>query len=108
MLRSPRVAVSAALVGAAMVGAAWLAASCTSTTVRRADVQERSYPAGVAQLRWRIPIHEQGLFQPRPEECATGVVVGPHLVVGSRGGAVLGVRVAADLGRPLDGAFPAI
>lgn len=83
-MRSPRAVALAVL----------LTGACTSATVRRPGTEERSYPAGVAQLRWRIPVHEPGLFEARPEECATGVVVGSELVVGSRAGNVLGVRVA--------------
>jgi outer membrane protein assembly factor BamB len=79
---------------AVVLAALLVTTACTSATVRRPSVEERAYPAGVAQLRWRIPVHEPGLFEARPEECATGVIVGPELVVGSRGGNVLGVRVA--------------
>jgi outer membrane protein assembly factor BamB len=68
-------------------------AGCAGTTARRADSQERDYPAGVTTLRWRTPIHQRGLFEPRPEECATGVVIGGKLIIGSRAGNVVALDV---------------
>jgi outer membrane protein assembly factor BamB len=63
-----------------------LSLGCAGATARRADPPQRDYPAGVTSLRWRTAIHERGLFEPRPEECASGVVLGDRLVIGSRAG----------------------
>ena len=30
-------------------------------------------------MRWRTAIHQRGLFEPRPEECASGVIIGDKL-----------------------------
>src|SRR6185436_6165231 len=76
-----------------------LASGCAETTVRRAEQPERDYPAGVTSLRWRTSVHEQAMFAARPEECATGAVVGDRLVIGSRDGKV--VALALDDGRVL-------
>src|SRR5262249_42973179 len=94
----PRTAAAATAVAlaAALCGAL---ASCAESTVRRADAPERDYPAGVTSLRWRTAIHEQAMFSSRPEECATGGVVGNRLVIGSRDAKV--VALALDDGRPL-------
>lgn len=70
------------------------AVGCTSATVRRTSQERREYPTAVLDLRWRTPIHEHGLFEPRPEECATGVVVGSRLIIGSRAGKVVALDVA--------------
>ena len=67
---------------------------CLGATVRRAETPAREYPAGVTQLRWRTPIHVHGLFEPRPEECASGVVVDNRLIIGSRAGKVVSIDVA--------------
>jgi outer membrane protein assembly factor BamB len=83
---------------AASLAAACAAAAC-GRTVRRPERPGRDFPAGVLELRWRTSIHEHGLFEPRPEECATGVVVGSRLVIGSRRGHVAALRV--DDGRVL-------
>ena len=32
----------------------------------------RPHPAGVLQIAWRTTLHEHGLFEPSPEECAAG------------------------------------
>jgi outer membrane protein assembly factor BamB len=45
----------------------------------------------VLHLRWRTALHEHGLFEPAPEECASGVLAHGRLVIGSRAGAVVGV-----------------
>jgi outer membrane protein assembly factor BamB len=70
-----------------------LTLGCTGLTVRRMDAEEREHPhpAGVLQLRWRVTLHEHGLFEPIPEECATGVLAHGRLVVGSRAASVVGV-----------------
>ncbi len=79
-----------ALAGIAALG---LLAACTNATARRPVTERREFPAGIVQMRWRTPVHEHGLFEPQPEECARGVVVGRRLIIGSRGGNVLGVNV---------------
>jgi outer membrane protein assembly factor BamB len=78
---------------------ALLAAGCAENTVRRVETQQRDYPAGVTALVWRTNIHEQGMFAARPEECATGAVVGDRLIIGSRDAKV--VALALDDGRVL-------
>lgn len=66
-----------------------LAAACGSATVRRPADSHRDLPAGVLHLRWRTTLHEHGLFEPRPEECATGALVDDRLIIGSRAGKVV-------------------
>lgn len=79
--------------------ALWLAGGCLGAGVRRTEQPTREFPAGVSSLRWRTSIHEHGLFEPRPEECATGAIVGDRLVIGSRAGNV--VALALEDGRQL-------
>jgi outer membrane protein assembly factor BamB len=87
-----------ALTARAGVILAVLAASCASATVRRLEGGEApAHPAGILQLKWRVTLHEHGLFEPAPEECATGVLARDRLVIGSRAGSVVGVD--PDLGR---------
>jgi hypothetical protein len=50
--------------------------------------------AGILQIVWRSTLHEHGLFEPAPEECASGVLAEGRLVVGSRAGTVVGVAPA--------------
>lgn len=69
-------------------------AGCLGATVRRAEAPTRDYPAGVTSLKWRTPVHVHGLFEPRPEECASGVVVDKRLILGSRAGKVVALDVA--------------
>jgi outer membrane protein assembly factor BamB len=83
--RCPLVALLAAL-------AALPAAGCAGATVRRLEIGEaHPHPAGILHMRWRVALHEHGLFEPSPEECASGVLAGGHLVVGSRAGFVVGI-----------------
>ena len=72
-----------------------LAAACSTATIRREASQPHEYPAGVAQMRWHVMIHPHPQTEPQPEECATGALVGRRLVLGSRGGAVVGVDVGS-------------
>jgi hypothetical protein len=58
-----------ALVLAAMSALSGL--GCSGATVRRPDRPGHEYPAGVTALRWRTPINQRELFEPRPEECGT-------------------------------------
>jgi outer membrane protein assembly factor BamB len=87
------------LAAAAVVLLPVVLAACTAATVRRTETPTRDYPAGITSLRWRTSIHDHGLFEPRPEECASGAVVDKRLIIGSRAGEV----VALDLrdGHPL-------
>ena len=72
-----------------------VASGCAAATARRVeDVGAPAHPAGVLQLVWRTTLHEHGLFEPAPEECATGALGGGHLVIGSRAGNVVGVAPA--------------
>jgi outer membrane protein assembly factor BamB len=71
------------------------ALSCASVTAREATpMRERSAPAGIVHVRWRTEIHAHKLFQPQPEECASGALAGDRLVIGSREGSVVGVRLS--------------
>jgi len=77
---------------ACVVFALAAASGCAAITARPVDGAEPPpHPAGVLQMVWRTTLHEHGLFEPAPEECATGVLAGGHLVVGSRAGNVAGV-----------------
>jgi outer membrane protein assembly factor BamB len=71
-----------------------LPAACASLTARSPEsTDEHPHPAGVAQIRWRTELHQHGLFEPAPEECATGALVGQgqQLVIGSRASAIVSV-----------------
>jgi outer membrane protein assembly factor BamB len=63
-----------------------LAVGCGGAAVRRTADNASEGAENVARLRWRTSIHEHGMFEPRPEECASGAVIGPRLVIGSRAG----------------------
>jgi outer membrane protein assembly factor BamB len=68
---------------------------CASLTTRTvAPPDDRVAPAGVVHVRWRVELHAHQLFEARPEECAVGVVAGARLVIGSRGGSMVGVSTA--------------
>ena len=67
-------------------------AGCASATVRRLDDSTAPvHPAGIVQIAWRVSLHDHGLFEPAPEECASGVLAQGRLVIGSRAGAIVGV-----------------
>lgn len=74
-------------------------AGCSTSAVRRSERETRAHPTAVLHMRWRAAIHDHGLFTARPEECATGAVVGERLVIGSRAGKV--VALNRDDGRVL-------
>jgi outer membrane protein assembly factor BamB len=59
---------------------------CGGAAVRRTTDNASEGAENVARLRWRTSIHEHGMFEPRPEECASGAVIGSRLVIGSRAG----------------------
>ena len=81
---------SAAASAALLVG-------CASFATRSPDAEdEHPHPAGVAQIRWRTQLHQHGLFEATPEECASGVLVGAQLVIGSRAASI--VSVGTDRG----------
>jgi outer membrane protein assembly factor BamB len=67
--------------------------TCSTATVRHEAAPHHEYPAGVAHMRWHTTINPHPLSEAQPEECATGALVGRRLVLGSRGGAVVGVDV---------------
>jgi outer membrane protein assembly factor BamB len=67
---------------------------CGAATARRVTDDQREMPANVAHLRWRTVIHDHNMFEPKPEECATGVVVGSRVIVGSRAGKVVGLATS--------------
>ena len=69
--------------------------ACAGVTARQpSPVEDNVVPAGIVHIRWRTELHAHKLFEPQPEECATGALAGDKLVIGSRGGAIVGVRVA--------------
>ncbi len=76
------------------VASAALPAACASLTARSPEpAEEHPHPAGIAQIRWRTELHQHGLFEPTPEECASGALVaqGKQLVIGSRAAAIVSV-----------------
>jgi outer membrane protein assembly factor BamB len=78
----------------AAFGVAALPAACANLTARSPEpADEHPHPAGIAQIRWRTELHQHGLFEPSPEECATGALVGQgrQLVIGSRASAIVSV-----------------
>ncbi len=83
------------------------AAGCASVTARPIEpAAQPAHPAGVLHLQWRTTLHEHGLFEPDPEECATPALADGHLVLGTRAGAVVGVAPATghvDWITPLSG-----
>jgi outer membrane protein assembly factor BamB len=77
---------------AAVTTAVVLASSCAGLTARSPDsAEDHPHPAGVVQIRWRSELHQHGLFEPSPEECASGAIVGGQLVIGSRAAAIVAV-----------------
>ena len=66
-------------------------AACAAPGRMRDPADQHAHPAGLLQVRWRVTLHEHGLFEPAPEECATGVLADGRLVVGSRAGSVVGI-----------------
>ncbi|MBN2574161.1 MAG: PQQ-binding-like beta-propeller repeat protein [Deltaproteobacteria bacterium] len=75
------------------LGPAILALACSTATVRREVTPHRDCPAGVVQMRWHTSVNPHPQSESQPEECATGALVGRHLVLGSRGGEIVGVDV---------------
>jgi outer membrane protein assembly factor BamB len=82
---------------------AWLAAlawslavcaACATPSRPRDPADAPAHPAGLLQVRWRIPLHEHGLFEAAPEECAAGVLAHGRVVIGSRAGSVVGIDPA--------------
>jgi outer membrane protein assembly factor BamB len=70
-------------------------AACASAPSRAYDPADApAHPAGMLQIRWRVQLHEHGLFEPSPEECASGVLAHGRFVIGSRAGNVVGVDPA--------------
>jgi outer membrane protein assembly factor BamB len=81
-----------------MAAGAGLTAACASMTVRSpVPTDEHAHPAGLLQIRWRTELHQHGLFEPSPEECASGAVAKGRLVIGSRAGAIVGVDTERGL-----------
>ena len=67
-------------------------AGCASATVRRLDDSTAPvHPAGIVQIAWRTSLHDHGLFEPAPEECASGVLANGRLVLGSRAANLVGI-----------------
>jgi len=61
-------------------------AACQSSTVRRPYERPAAsqVSGGVLSLLWRSDVHVHELFEPAPQECASGALVGKQLVIGSR------------------------
>jgi outer membrane protein assembly factor BamB len=78
----------------AALGAALVGAGCATPGRARDPADAPAHPAGVVQIRWRAVLHEHGLFEAAPEECATGVLAHGRFVIGSRAGNVVGVELA--------------
>jgi len=77
-----------------LVALAWGLAACgaCATPSRPRDPADApAHPAGLLQVRWRVPLHEHGLFEAAPEECAAGVLAHGRVVIGSRAGSVVGI-----------------
>ena len=87
-LRDP----SAALLVAALSVAL---GSCAGVTAREAKpANDRVGPAGIVHVRWRTELHAHNLFEPTPQECASGALAGDRLVIGSRASSIVGVRLS--------------
>jgi outer membrane protein assembly factor BamB len=72
-----------------------LACAACATPGRAHDPADRpAHPAGLLQIRWRVALHEHGLFEAAPEECASGVLTHGRFVIGSRAANVVGVDQA--------------
>ena len=85
--------VSTRVLRACVLLAATAAAACASATAREvAPIETHVAPAGIVHVRWRTELHAHKLFEPQPEECATGALAGDRLVIGSRAGSIVGVR----------------
>ena len=70
-------------------------AACAGTPPRAHDPADTpAHPAGLLQIRWRTQLHEHGLFEASPEECASGVLAHGRFVIGSRAGNIVGVDPA--------------
>jgi outer membrane protein assembly factor BamB len=70
-------------------------AGCAGLTAREAKpAGERVGPAGIVHVRWRTELHAHKLFEPTPQECASGALAGDRLVIGSRASMIVGVRLS--------------
>ncbi|HXJ20422.1 MAG TPA: PQQ-binding-like beta-propeller repeat protein [Polyangia bacterium] len=71
---------------------ALLVGGCASVTARPIEpAPPPAHPAGILHMVWRSTLHEHGLFEPDPEECATAALTGSELVLGSRAATIVGV-----------------
>jgi outer membrane protein assembly factor BamB len=52
-----------------------------------------AHPAGALQVVWRTTLHEHGLFEPSPQECASGAIADGRLIVGTRAANVAGISL---------------
>ncbi len=78
----------------AVVAGALALGACATPGRPRDPADAPAHPAGVLQIRWRVVLHEHGLFEASPEECASGVLAHGRFVIGSRAGNVVGVDTA--------------
>jgi len=82
----------ARLAALALAAGAIAGVACASATVRRVDdAATPPHRAGILQIAWRTTLHDHGLFEPAPEECASAVLAQGRLVLGSRAASVVGV-----------------
>lgn len=72
-----------------------LGTSCAGATVRPQGAADNPHPAGAIAVRWQTVIHDRDAREPHPGECATGVVVGTRLVIGSRAAAITALDTAS-------------
>lgn len=86
-MRAPNVGLFASL-GLAVAAAL---ASCATPGRTNDPADRQAHPAGVMSVRWRVELHEHGLFEAAPEECASGVMAHGRVVIGSRAGSIVGV-----------------
>jgi outer membrane protein assembly factor BamB len=82
-------------------------AGCAAATVRPTEPPAPpAHPAGILQIAWRTTLHAHGPFEPAPEECASGVLAGGRLVLGTRAASIVGVSVGTgrvDWQTPISG-----
>jgi outer membrane protein assembly factor BamB len=71
------------------------ALGCASAARQHDPADTPAHPAGLLQVRWRVELHEHGLFEASPEECASGVMAHGRLVVGSRAGNLVAIEPGA-------------
>jgi outer membrane protein assembly factor BamB len=77
-----------------LLGCALACLACATPIQPRDPADAPAHAAGMLQIRWRVSLHEHQLFEPAPEECASGVLARGRVIVGSRAGNVVGIDTA--------------